>query len=409
MTLNAFERYDYRMQEWDIEQIEAVILIAALVAMLARRLRIPYTVGLLLVGISVAFLHLPFSAGLSKDILFKVLLPPLIFEAALYIKWSELRRDFAVVSVYATAGVILSAGVTAAIMHYVAGWQVSTAIIFGMLIAATDPVSVIAMMKEAKVEGRIRLLIESESLFNDGTAAVGFALVIAYFTGEGVGVGTSLWLLLSSVFGGFLVGLAVGWLVLLLIGRTRDHLVELAMTTVAAFGSFWLADAFHFSGILATTAAGLIIGNWIPRGKVTSKGEDAIGHFWDFAAFVVNAIVFVLIGIDLAYQDIARSWVPILIAIIAVLLGRAAAVYPSAAAFSSTTQRIPSAEQHLLFWGGLRGALALALALSIPASFPDRHAVITVTFGVVAFSVLVQGLTFPKLMRILKVARKSGE
>ncbi len=389
------------MQEWGIEQIEVVILVAALVAIVARRLRVPYTVGLLLAGIAVSFLHLPFATGLSKDVLFKALLPPLIFEAALYIKWSELRRDLAVIGVFATLGVVLSAAVTAVIMHFAVGWQISTSVIFGVLIAATDPVSVIAMLKEAKVEGRLRLLIESESLFNDGTAAVAFGVAIAFFSGENVGTISAAWMLVTSVTGGVLIGAAAGGLVLILIGGTHDHLVELAMTTVAAFGSFWLAEEFHFSGILATTAAGLLIGNWIPRGKITSKGEDAIEHFWDFAAFVVNAIVFVLIGINLAYQDIAIAWLPIVIAIAAVLLGRAAAVYPSAALFSFTKRKVPYPEQHLLFWGGLRGALALALALSVPASFPDRQAILTVTFGVVAFSVLVQGLSVPAVMRWL--------
>jgi CPA1 family monovalent cation:H+ antiporter len=389
------------MHDSGIESVIVVILLAALVAMVARRLRVPYTVGLLLAGIAVSFLHLPFETGLSKDILFKALLPPLIFEAALYIKWSELRRDLGVIGVFATLGVVLSAAVTAAIMHFAVGWQVSTSVIFGVLIAATDPVSVVAMLKEAKVEGRLRLLIESESLFNDGTAAVAFAVAIAFFAGENVGPVSAAWMLVTSVAGGVLIGAVVGGLVVLLVGRTYDYLVELAMTTVAAFGSFWLAEEFHFSGILATTAAGLLIGNWIPRGTITSKGEDAIEHFWDFAAFVVNAIVFVLIGINLAYQDIAIAWPPIVIAMAAVLLGRAAAVYPSAALFRFTKRKVPYPEQHLLFWGGLRGALALALALSVPASFPDRQAILTVTFGVVAFSVLVQGLSVPAVMRWL--------
>jgi len=389
------------MEAFKIEQLELLILVGAMVAIITRRLKIPYTTGLVVAGLLIAFFHVGVSIPLNKELMFDVLLPPLIFEAALYIKWKELQRDLVVILTYATLGVVLSAGVCAVFMHYLAGWSWLQAILFGVLIAATDPVSIIATFKEAKVKGRLRLLVESESLFNDSTAAVAFFLVLSFAVGEPLGFGAAIWRLLLSGFGGILTGVFVAGVVLLVIGRTRDHLVELSMTTLAAFGSFWLAEHFEMSGILATTAAGLMIGNMTAFGPITEKGEMSIEHFWEFAAFVVNSLIFIILGINAAYQDFARAFIAIMIAIAAVIVGRAVAVYPCSAIFITTPRKIDLKLQHVLFWGGLRGALALALALGIPDTLPYHSEILTVTFGVVAFSVFVQGLTIPPLLRRL--------
>lgn len=389
------------MEYIKIEQLEVILLIGALVAILARRLHIPYTAGLVAAGIAITFLPLSVDAPLSKEILFKVLLPPLIFEAALYIHWRELRQDLIPIATFATLGVVLSAGITAAIMHFAIGWTWAASILLGVLIAATDPVSVIATFKEARVEGRLRLLVEAESLFNDSTAAVAFVIALAFAAAEPIGVGSAALMMLTSIVGGIAAGLLVGGGVLLIVWKTTDHLAELALTTIAAFGSFWLAEHFHMSGVLASMTAGLLIGNTTSFGFISSKGEDSIETFWEFAAFVANSIVFVLLGIYEGYQDFGPVLTTIGIAIIAVIIARAVAIYPISAAFANTRWKIDPRHQHILFWGGLRGALALALALSIPDSFPYRQQIVLVTFGVVAFSVFVQGLTITPLLRLL--------
>jgi CPA1 family monovalent cation:H+ antiporter len=389
------------MESFALERIELIVFAGAIVALIARRLKIPYTVGLVVAGFLASFLHISLGINFSQELLFKVLLPPLIFEAALYIPWRGLRRDLPLIAVYATVGVLLSTAVTACVMHFVAGWQWQAAALFGILIAATDPVSVIATFKEAGVKGRLRLLVESESLFNDSTAAVGFAVALAFAAGQDFSLMGSLWAMIQSIFGGVLSGLVVGWSAHMMIGRTDDDLVELSLTTVAAFGSFWLAEHFHLSGILATTAAGLLIGNLTPGRKFSEKGEQSVAHFWDFAAFVVNSIIFLLLGITAAYQDMARYFFVILIAVAAVLIGRWIAVYPISAVFDRSRLRVDPKHKHILFWGGLRGALALALALGIPAELPYRQEILTVTFGVVAFSVFVQGLTITALLKKL--------
>ena len=391
----------------NIETIEIILLIGAVVAIIARRLKVPYTVGLVVAGIVIAFLPLGFEIGFSKELLFKVLLPPLIFEAALYIHWKELKRDLIPVVTFASIGVLLSAGIIAAFMHFLIGWDWAMSALFGVLISATDPVSVIATFKEAKVEGRLRLLVEAESLFNDSTAAVAFTIALTFAMGQSMTVGTAALAMFLSVVGGIASGLIVGYGCLWIAGKTHDHLVEIALTTIAAFGSFWLAEQFnyagvHFSGVLASMTAGLIVGNTTQLGFITEKGEESIEDFWEFAAFVVNSIIFIVLGLNEASQDFGRSMLAIGVAIIAVIIARAVAIYPISALYSKSKWKIDSEHQHIMFWGGLRGALALALALGIPESVPYRAEILTVTFGVVAFSVFAQGLTMTPLLRSLK-------
>jgi CPA1 family monovalent cation:H+ antiporter len=387
--------------------LQVVILTGAVVAMVARRLRIPYTVGLVAAGFLLAVFKLPLGIAFSKELLFDVLLPPLIFEAALYIRWNKLRRDLGVICTLATLGVVLSAGITTLAMHYIVGWAIEPSLLFGVLIAATDPVSVIATFKEAKVRGRLRLLVEAESLFNDGTAAVAFAVALAFASSGGIGLGSSLGVAAFSIAGGIVSGSLIAGAAYLIIGRTNDHLVELSMTSVAAFGSFWFAEHFGMSGILATTAAGLLVGNLRNFGSITDRGEESIRSFWDFAAFIANTVIFLLLGMAAAYQDFVDALWPIAAAIVAVLIGRAVAVYPCSALFRWSAKKVSLDHQHVMFWGGLRGALALALALGIPESLPYRQSILTVTFGVVAFSVIVQGTSIPWLIRYLRSGQKN--
>ena len=295
---------------------------------------------------------------------------------------------------------VLAGAVTAIGMHYLAYWQWPNAVVFGSLIAATDPVSVIATFREAEVHGRLRLLIEAESLFNDGTAAVAFGVAVLFATGHpltAAGLTTSL---LLTVGGALLCGSSIGgWS--FLTKHTEDHLVELTFTTVAAYGSFLLAETFHFSGVFATITAGLIIGNCGPLGVLSDHGREAVQAFWEYAAFVANSLVFLLIGMHEASQNFAAVWLPAVVAVLFVIIGRAVAVYPICALFTRSGLRVTLRHQHALLWGGLRGALALALALGLPTEMAGRGEIITVSFAVVAFSVFVQGLTMAPLLRII--------
>ncbi len=387
--------------ELNIETIEFLLLVAAIVAMLARRFRLPYSMGLVVAGIALSLLPGMPRIQFSRELIFTVLLPPLIFEAALYIQWQELRKELLVILAMATVGVFLSACIITLGLRYIVNWEWASALLFSVLIAATDPVSVIATFKETGSRGRLRFLIEAESLFNDGTAAAAFTIAIAFVSGRNI---TSVEIVRTSLLiigGGIVCGAAVAAATLLLAGRTSDHLIETMLTTAGAYGSFLLAEHFQFSGVLATLTAGLALGNVGPLGAVSEKGRDAINSFWEYAAFVANSFVFLLIGMNGTKENILLIWRTALAAVLLVMVGRAAAVYLTLLPFARSSSRVSIRQQHVLVWGGLRGALPLALVLGLPTTIPRREEMITVTFAVVAFSVFVQGLTVVPLLRRL--------
>jgi len=307
-----------------LSQLGLLLFVSSLVAILTRRLRMPYTVGLVLAGMALSFLRVRLQLHLSKDLIFSVFLPPLVFEAALCIRWREFKSDLPVVVVLATLGVLLAAAVTAGGMHYALDWNWGSAIVFGVLIAATDPVSVIATFKEAGVKGRLRLLVESESLLNDGTAAVAFVATLSVLGGGHYNVMSITGSLLLTIGGGTLIGSAVGFGFMLLVGRTSDYLVEITLTTLAAYGSFFVAEHYGFSGVLAALTAGLVVGNYHPSGSISESGRHALETFWEFVAFIANSLIFILIGAQEAQQHFTGLWLPVLVAIMLVTLGRSA-------------------------------------------------------------------------------------
>jgi CPA1 family monovalent cation:H+ antiporter len=386
-----------------------LLMVAIFVAILARRLRLPYTVGLVVAGGLLAFSRLDSGLRLTHDVIFDAILPPLLFEAAINIAWHELRRDAVPIVILSIFGVVITAAVVSGGMTWLLGWPIGSALILGVLIAATDPVAVIAMFKDTGVGGRLRLLVESESLFNDGVAAVLFGVVLAWSQGSAGGLGDIGWSLLRMSGGGILLGLAMGGAAILVAGRTTDRIIEVAVTAMAAYGAFLTAEYLHFSGVLATVSAGLLIGGLGVRGGsarfgLSRSGRALVLDLWEFAAFVANSLVFLLIGLAVARVHFSALGLGTLLWTIAfVLIGRGATVYPIAAIFSRSRWAIPTKAQHVLWWGGLRGALALALALSLPDSVGRRDDIVIATFAVVGFSIIVQGLTMPLLLRWLKL------
>src|SRR5579872_7208718 len=354
--------------------------LAILVALAARRLRLPYTVGLVLAGAALALTRSHAGLALTHDLIFDIVLPPLLFEAALNLSWSDLRKDLIPVVALSTIGVVLCAAVVACGLVGLLGWPIESALVFGALIGATDPIAVIALLKESGVTGRFSLLIEAESLFNDGAAAVLFTLILVWAahdpaTPQGPLAAATTFAVVAG--GGLAAGFGVGLIAVMIAGTSDDHLVETALTVLAAFGSFLIAEHFGASGVLASVAAGMTMGNLgvlTPRERfglsITSHGRAFALEFWEFAAFLANSLVFLLIGSALA-----------------------------AVAFAPTRWAIPLNQQHLMWWGGLRGALALALALALPADLPSRDDILISAFAVVAFSTIAQGLTAPLALK----------
>ena len=374
--------------------------------MVSRRLGMPYSVGLVVAGFLIALLPNSPEMPLSRDLIFNILLPPLVFEAALQLEWRRFREELPLTLTFAFLGVAIASLVVAAGMHYLVGWSWIGAALFGVLIAATDPVSVIAAFREIRAEPRISMIVESESLLNDGVAAVGFAVLSAIAAGASPDVSSVAPTFLWSLGGGVAIGLAVSAAILLIVGRTDDFLVEMTLTTIAAYGSFQIAEHSHASGIIAALAAGLLVGNVGSR-LVSQAGREHARCVWEYFAFIANSIVFILIGINAANQPLRElGSITVVAAILLVLAGRALSIYPLAAAFGWSRWRLPASYQHVLFWGGLRGALALALALAVPSTVPERGMIILGAFVVVAFSILVQGLTMPWLIKRFSLAEK---
>jgi len=388
--------------------IGLLLLVACLIAMLSRRLGLPYIVGLVVAGFLIALLPSSPELPLSRDLIFNILLPPLVFEAALQLDWQRFRAELPMTLTFALLGVAIAAAVVAGGMHWLAGWSWIGAALFGVLIAATDPVSVIASFREMGCEPRVSMVVEAESLLNDGVAAVGFAILSGIAAGASANAATFLPAFLWTLGGGVIIGLGVGAAILFVVGRTDDPLVEITLTTIAAYGSFQAAEHLHASGIIGALTAGLMIGSFGTR-LMSDEGGKRVQSTWEYFAFLANSFVFILIGMNVADQPLSRlGSMGATIAILLVLVGRAVSIYPLSLIFKGSRWRLPAKYQHTLFWGGLRGALALALALAIPALVPERGAILLTSFVVVAFSILVQGLTMPWLIKRLGLAHKQA-
>jgi monovalent cation:H+ antiporter, CPA1 family len=387
------------MHQVNITTVGLLLFVACLVAIITRRIGFPYSIGLVVAGIGLSFAGYRSGIDLSSSLIFTVLLPPLLFEAALHLRWDQFRREAPFVLNLAFVGTVASAAVVAGGMHWLIGWGWQAALLFGSLIAATDPVSVVAMMKEQKAEQRLRFIMEAESLVNDGAAAVLFSLCASAISGTATTPSEVALSLVLIVAGGVLCGFAVAGALLVIAGRSDDHLVELTLTVLVAYGSFALAEEFRVSSVLAALTAGMIVGNWGKGRSLSDRGGEAVMRFWDFAAFLANSVIFLLIGSREAKLPFAGYLLPALVAAALALAGRAVAIYPLSGLYSRSKLAIDSATTNILFWGGLRGALALALALAAPTKLPEHDALVGAAFAVVAFSIFIQGLTVPHLLR----------
>lgn len=388
-----------------VETVLVLLLIVFAVALIARWARLPYTIALVVTGL-LGFQPNFRDLHLTPDLILLVFLPVLLFEGAYNVSAHSLRRDLFAVILLAVPGVLFSTLVTAALVYLLLGLGWTIALLFGALIASTDPIAVVSLFRELGVPRRLALLVEGESLFNDGAAITLFSLVLAAILTGQFSIAGGIFQFLLTVAGALAVGALVGIAASRLL-RAVDHAqIQLTTTVIAAYGSYLLAERFSFSGAIAVVLTGLLIGNYGSTSGLSVRSVHAIGTTWEFLGFVANSLIFLLIGIALDPRQLATFWLPIAIAFLATLFGRAVAVYGLMPLLRGE-RRVPGTYRPVLVWGGLRGAVSLALVLSVPLSlpngqaFPNRDLLQLMAFGVVGVSLLLQGLTMPPLIRKL--------
>ncbi len=394
-----------------VEYLIWTLIAASVIAVIAARLRIPYTVALVLGGLAIGSVHLPMldelTSGrpdwLNPNVALILFLPPLLFEGSLKLQVRHLRENLTPILLFANAGVLLATFVTGLAVHWAGGLPILAALVFGAIVSATDPISVLAIFKDMAVSKRLSVIVEGESLINDGTAAVLFGILVAGVATGALGIGSALQDFLVVVLGGAALGLALGYLISKITARIDEPQIEITLTTILAYGSYLAAESLHVSGVIATVAAGLMIGNFGARVGMSPRTRVALWSFWEYMSFVINSVVFLLIGLQVRIWDLMQAWHPTIIAIGAVLLGRMLSIYALAPVSNLLSERIPARWQHVMVWGGLRGALSLALAMSLGTSFPYREQILAMTFGTVAFTIIVQGLSIKQVIYLLGI------
>jgi CPA1 family monovalent cation:H+ antiporter len=387
-----------------IDLFVILITAAAVVGLVVRRIAIPYTVALVVLGLAATTVLPRQQFQVTPELVLLVLLPGLVFEAALRIEFDDFRSSFGGVALLAVPGVLISAAVVALVLNVATGLRLELGFVVGAMVAATDPVAVVSTFRQLGSPRQLATLIESESLLNDGTAIVLFVLAVRAAVGP-ISIAEAALSMAVTVVVSTLIGGAAGFIASRLIRVVDDHLIELTLSLAAAYGTYLVADRLHHSGIIATVVAGLVIGNYGRALGMSARAKEALDIVWEFFAFLVTAIVFLLIGLAISLDQLfdALPWIGW--AVVAIVVARAMVVYGLLGVTSRlivvTGHRggVPIAWLHVLFWGGLRGAVAIALALSLPVDFPERTLLQEITFGVIVFTLLVQGTTIEWVIR----------
>ncbi len=379
-----------------VEQFTALLGAAVLVALVSRRIGVPYTVALVLFGLAVAVLASDSAIVITPELVLLVLLPGLVFEASFQTDVDSLRKTFGGIVLLAIPGVLITAAVVAVALNLATGLPLDLAFVVGAMVAATDPVAVIATFKRVGAPKTLSTLVEGESLFNDGTAIVVFAIALRVVGGDVTAADAVSSFVLTLAFS-IVIGAVAGFVASRIVAVVDDHLIETTVSVLLAYGTYVAADALHESGVIATVVAGITLGSYGRRIGMSERTQEAIDTIWEFLAFVMTALIFLLVGLAISVGDIVDSAVAIGVGIVAVLASRAIVTYGLVGGASRLLRRPRSGLRkgwlHVLFWSGLRGAVAVALALSLPEGFPQRAQLQTITFGIVVFTLIAQGGT----------------
>jgi len=366
-----------------------VIAWAFVAAVLSDKLRLSYTTILIVIGFALSFVSVPLGLHdipLDRDIMLGLVVPPMIFEAAMRTRYEVFRTVHRTVFALAIFGVVVSALVSAAVLRIGLGLPLVAALTFGVIVSPTDPVSVVNLLKRVRAPERLTTILESEAYFNDATAVILYSVVLSFSASPVQSIG----LFAYTFGGGVLVGLLVSAIAELLYRLVTEPLAETTFTMVVMFGSYALAETLEVSGLVAVAIAGLYMGNRTMRVAMSDKTRETLTTFWEIATFMATSVAFLLLGLK-ADLRLLFAYAPLIIAaFLAILVSRFVSVYPIVGLTNLTGEKIPSSWTKVLAMAGLRGAVSVALALSLPES-TFKETVVAMTLGVAILSLIVQG------------------
>ncbi|WFB35998.1 cation:proton antiporter [Kiritimatiellota bacterium B12222] len=396
------------------------LTVSVISSILLKKIHFPYTIGLVVIGFIAGqvavkldyqrLIHL----DLTPATILYLILPTLIYDAAINMDIKALRKNIVPILLLAVLGLLLSAGIIGGTLNHFTSIGIGAALLFGALISATDPVAVISLFSEIGAPRRLVTLVDGESIFNDATAIVLFTIVLSAIHS---GIDTVHTLFLNSVvsfllvmLGGLLTGAVIGCLGAMVI-RAQKHnsILQITISLIMAYISFIAADQLHVSGVMSTMAAGIMV-SLLTDNLITHDNHHFMENFWQFFSFVANSFVFLLLGLTEAHNfsdpsKLLKGFRLLLIVIPVVTLARAIVIYALVPLYNCFAQnsKISFPYQTILLWGGLRGAVPVALVLAIPLDFPGRETIVQITLGYILFTLLVQGTTVKSLMQFLKI------
>jgi Na+:H+ antiporter len=394
------------------------LLIALIVILVTRRLAIPYTLGLVVVGLLIDISGFLPAARLTPELVLFVFLPTLLFEGSWSIEVQRLRANWVSIFLLAVPGLLLSLLLIAIPLHFFAGLAWEPAFLLSAILSPTDPVAVLGLFRQLNVDKDLSTIIEGESLFNDGVAGSLYQIILAFTLLSVAGqpaTGFQVWLtgigaFLLHAIGGAAVGLVCGFLVSRLVRFIDDPLIETTITIVTAYGVYLLADTLHTSGILAVILAALLLGSYGRRMGMSEHTQEAVDNFWSVLAFAANALLFLLVGAQLnprqlfSFTSLSFLLSTAGLTIAAVLLSRLVVVLMLPRFVPPAPGKFLPGWRIVIFWSGLRGALSLALVLALPSKEPSHDALIVATYAVVLFTLLVQGFSLRVILKRLPPA-----
>lgn len=397
--------------------IQILILLAISISVIAisKLVNKPYSIALVIVGLALGMTEIPFleeaeqfitKSNVFQIIVISLFLPILLGDATLKLPFAHLRKESKPVLALAIGGTFISFLLIGGGSYFLLGLPLVVAFTFAALMSATDPISVISIFKSLGVPKRLVTIIEGESLLNDGVAVVLFQLstlyLITYLEMGFVGLSLGFLLFLKFSFGGIVIGAILGIVFSQIIRVYDDYPIEIAFSIILFFGSYFIAEHFHVSGVIAVVVSGLIFGSYGGRIGMSETTKTNINSFWDVITLIANSLIFLMVGLEIKNIDLTGKWEIIGIAIVIVLLSRTIALYTSL----GIIRDFPNKYKLILNWGGLKGSLSIALALSLPHSFQGRETILVLTFSMVLFSLLVQGLSISILIKKLNLTEK---